>query len=274
MRFTTLAFLAPALSWGLSPSLDIGTFTIDNYSGNGGGATNLTYQIAGGQNFYAAAMNYIPPYSAAVGASAGGSTNNPTLNIDYRNTQVTKAALINTSSGFGNREYCDFAYYGGHGLVGGMYLGASPGYGAVAAGDLNLGVGYTRWMIGNGCSLFYSGTPSALWAPAFKGIKVLLGFRSLMFDNNLSLNLYNDFFNGWTYGEKTLYNAFFDAQADWGYQHLYPTKGLEPGCLSAQVTQGRYDYCRDSFRWVAHDYTPAIQNSGYFYSRVIGTPQY
>ena len=74
--------------------------------------------------------------------------------------------------------------------------------------------------------------------------------------------------------EESLLNAFFDAEANYGYKHLYPTKGLEPGCLSAQVTAGRIDYCRESFKWVNHDYTAATANSGYYYSRVIGTPQY
>ena len=36
-------------------SIDIGTFAIDDYSSNGGGAGNLNYMIASGQNFFWAA---------------------------------------------------------------------------------------------------------------------------------------------------------------------------------------------------------------------------
>ena len=68
--------------------------------------------------------------------------------------------------------------------------------------------------------------------------------------------------------------AFFDANVNYGYKHLYPTKGLEPGCLSAQKSGDGFDYCQESFRYVRHDYTPATANTGYYYSKIIGTPQY
>jgi hypothetical protein len=249
-------------------SVDIGAFTIDDYSSNGGGAGNLNYMIASGQNFFWAANANVPGYSA-------GASKNPAFALDSRNTQVSKAAITSTSTGFGSREYCDFLFYGGHGFNGSMFLGFNGGYGQVFPADLNLGAGYNRWFITNSCTLFKGGSaPATHWQPAFKGLKAMLGFKSFVFDNNLSYDLYNNFWSNWTYGEKSLLNAFFDANVNYGYKHLYPSKGLEPGCLSAQVPGDRIDYCREAFKYVSHDYTAATPNTGYYYSKVIGTPQY
>lgn len=266
--------LIPALAWGFPSTMDIGAFAIDNYSGNGSGAPNLSFQISSGQNLFAGANAVIPGYSLAF-AAPGAGTSGPNLALDARDTQVSKAAITSTSSGYGNREYCDFLFYGGHGLVGGMFLGLNAGYGNVAAGEMNLGVGYNRWLLANGCSLFNGATPPAtVWQPAFKGLKALLSFKSLVYDNNLSWDLYHDFWTNWTYRDKSLLNSFFDAQTNYGYKHFYPSKGLEPGCLSAQVPAFTVDYCRESFKWVAHNYTPATANTGSYYYRKIGSPEY
>ena len=264
--FTGLLSSSSLLAYPVS--MDIGTFSIDDYSGNGGGMSNLGFMIASGQNFFWAANANIPGYAGSAG------TGGPTYALDLRNTQVTKSALINSSSSYGSREYCDFAFYGGHGLNGAMYLGAGGAYGQVNPADLNMGVGYNRWLFTNSCSLFNTGNPAASWAPAFKGLKAMLGFKSFVFDNNLSWDLYNDFWANWTYREKSLLNSFFDAEVNYGYKHLYPSKGLEPGCLSAQVPSSRIDYCREAFKYVNHDYTAATPTSGYYYSKVIGAPQY
>jgi hypothetical protein len=258
---------------GFPVSADIGTYAIDFYDGNGGGMLNLSYMIASGQNFYWAASTNIPGYSS-VAAAVGTGTGGPTIAVDARNPQVTNAAITTTSSGYGQREYCDFLFYGGHGLNGAPYLGGGAGYGAVSPGSMNLGVGYNRWFVTNSCSLFNGGVPATIWQPAFKGLKAMLGFKSYVFDNNLTWELYNNFWSSWTYGEKSLLTAFFDANVNYGYKHLYPSKGLEPGCLSAQVPSNRIDYCREAFKYVNHDYAAATANTGYYYSKVIGTPQY
>lgn len=272
-RFTAVSALLPALACAFPVSMDIGAFAIDNYSGNGGGSPNLSFQIASGQNLFLTANANIPGYSQAFADGAG--TGTPSLALDLRDTQVDKGAITSTSSSYGRREYSDFLFYGGHGLIGGFFLGGNAGYGNVAAANLNLGAGYNRWLLANGCSLFNGATaPATVWQPAFKGLKALLSFKSVVYDNNLSSNLYNEFWYNWTYREKSLLNAFFDAQTNYGYKHLYPTKGLEPGCLSAEVPAFTVDFCRESFRWVAHDYAPAAPNTGSYYYKKIGSPQY
>jgi Family of unknown function (DUF6345) len=270
---TTLALL-PKLTLGFPISMDIGTFAIDNYAGNGGGGVNLSFQIAAGQNFFAGANTYVPSFSAST-AAPGLGTSGPSFALDKRDTYVTKSAITSTSSSYGSREYCDFVFYGGHGLVGGLFLGSGGSYGTVAANEFNLGMGYTRWFLANGCSLFNTvAAPATAYQTTFKGLKAMLSFKSVVYDNNLSWELYQEFWLNWTYRDKSLLNAFFDAQTNYGYKHLYPSKGLEPGCLSAQVAVGRIDYCREPLRYVTHDYVAATANSGYYYSRIIGTPQY
>jgi hypothetical protein len=261
------ALSVPGLLFSYPVSMDIGAFAIDDYTHNGGGALDLSYLIPGGQNFFWSAQANVPAY-------AGGNTGAPTLAVDARNPQVTKAFLSSTSTNYGNREYADFVYFGGHGTYGQMFLGNFPGYGYVAPADLNLGVGYNRWLLANSCSLFNGGAPATVWQPAFKGLKAMLGFKSYIFDNNLSWDLYNEFWLNWTSREKSLLTSFFDAEANYGYKHLYPTKGLEPGCLSAQFSDQSWDYCREFFKLAPHNYSKAIANTGYYYSRVIGTPQY
>lgn len=254
--------------------MDIGAFAIDDYLGNGGGTTNLNYMIASGQNFYWAASYNVPGYSSAT-APAGAGTNGPTFAVDLRNDQVTKAAITNSINGSKSREYCDFVYYGGHGMSGSIYLGAStPTYGQVFPDQFNFGLGYNRWLMTNSCNLFNVAEPASTWRTAFQGLKAMLGFKSVVFDNNLSWDLYHHFWYYWTYGEKSLVMAFFEANTNYGYKHLYPTKGLEPGCLSAQVLGNGIDHCLEAFKYASHDYAPAMKNTGYYYSKKIGQPQY
>ncbi len=268
----TASTLALGMPKAFPISLDIGTFAIDDYLGNGGGTTNLNYMIASGQNFWWGANVNVNGYSAP---SAGPVSNPPTIALDVRNKDVTWSAITNPSQASGNREYCDFVYYGGHGFDGSPYLGAGGNYGQVFPTNLGFGVGYNRWFIGNSCSLFHGGNPATVWQPAFKGLKAMLGFESFVYDNSQSWDLYNRFWYNWTRGEQSLLNAFFNAESDYGYKQLYPTRGLKPGCLSAEVPASRgLDYCREAFKYVDHNYNRAIANTGYYYFKVLGSPQY
>lgn len=48
------------------PRMWIGTFAINDYTGNGGGASNLPYAIEMADNFAAAAVTYVRPYNSQV----------------------------------------------------------------------------------------------------------------------------------------------------------------------------------------------------------------
>lgn len=272
--FTALLFAGLATTGSLYAfpmSVDIGSYAIDNYDGNGDGMVNLNFMISGGANFWWGANANVNGYWAT---GVGPASGTPTFALNVKNKEVNRASIMDTSSGPGGREFCDFLYYGGHGIRGSLFLGDKIGYGKVFPVELHLGVGYTRWFIANSCNMFVHPEPALIWQDAFKGLKAMLGFKSYVFDNNLSWELYNNFWTNWTYGEESLANAFFDAETNYGYAHLYPNKGLEPGCLSAEVLPGQADYCSEAFKNVTHDYARATPNTGHYYSRVIGAPQY
>lgn len=279
LRFFT--FLLPFGAFAVPPTLDIGVFAIDDYWGNGGGVPNLSFQIAAGQNFFQGALTWVPRY-------AGSATRTPSLAQDARNTQVTKAAIsFRGGNSIGQREYNDFIFYGGHGRIfnsgnnAGLWLGGNPDYGSVEPGNLRLGStdigvrGYNRYFLANACVLFKTSlAPAVVWHDAFEGLRAMLGFRSVIYDNDLSWDLYKDFWIYWTFGEMSLADAFFTAESNYGYKHLYPDRGLEPGCLSALVPEGTVDYCQQSFSMVQPDQNEASTSSGHFYSQIIGAPKY
>lgn len=272
-RLSVFLFL-PGIVLGFPLTMDIGTYTIDNYLANGNGLSNLSYQIASGQNFVSAASANMPSY---VSFFSGG-TRGPTQAVDLRDTQVTKSAITSTDTSLGSREYCDFVFYGGHGLAGGLYLGADPNYGPVLPSELRMGgngsLGFNKWLFAGSCLLFNVSSPAATWAPAFRGLRAMLAFKSAIFDNNQSGALYNDFWLNWTWKEMSLQLSFFTAELNYGYAHLYPMAGLEPGCLSAQPPANHRDYCRESFRNTDNHHLPAIMQTGTFTSCKIGSPIY
>ena len=272
--FFLLAISIPMVIWSNPASMDIGYFAIDKITGNGGVGFDLNWEVQGGNNFFNQAYAIIPNYCATQPIPSG-STSNPTLNVALANTAVTKAAITNSSSNSGNREYCDFVYYGGHGYPGGLYLGnAGSGYGGISPADLKLGTGYTRFFISKSCS-FYNNSPdqTTYWNQSFQGLKAMLGFKSLVYDNFNSTNEYQNFWNNWTYSGYPLFTAFSFAEANWGYTQLGHT-GLEVGCLSAKRPGFYNNYCDDPYLQVDHNWNKAAIGSGDYYSTIIGTPEY
>jgi hypothetical protein len=274
LAFSFVGILSIGRVSAIPTSVDVGVFTIENYSANGGGGTNLSYMNAAGANFFLATELVLSGYSQYAGNKI------PTLVLNPHDDQVTRSAITSTYAGSGGREFCNFIYYGGHGQNGALFLGGPPNssgtYGTILPGSLNFGWGgWNRWFLSNSCSAFNTApsSPAAAWNGAFKGLKAMLGFKSHAFDIDLSADLYADFWYNWTSREENLSRSFFDAESDYGYQNLFPSFGLEPGCLSAQVTNGiSKDYCKELFKNTNLD--AANSNSGNYYSRILGSPQY
>jgi len=280
ISFFSLAISIPIAIWSHPASMDIGYFAIDKITGNGGVGFDLNWEVQGGSNFFTQAYSIIPNY-CATHPLPSGSTSTPTLNVALANTAVTKAAITNSSSNSGNREYCDFVYYGGHGFPGGLYLGnAGKGYGNIFPADLKLGTGYTRFFVSKSCSFYKTATnpdntPTQIvyWNQSFVGLKAMLGFKSLVFDNFLSANEYQDFWNYWTYSGYSLMDAFARAEGNYGYTQLGHS-GLEAGCLSA-VRPGVFNnYCEDNYAQVEHNWTKAATGTGEYLYNIIGSPEY
>jgi Family of unknown function (DUF6345) len=274
LAFSCIGMLSIGKICAIPTSVDVGTFTIENYSANGGGGTNLTYMNAAGANFFQATQTVLSGYSQYAGMKI------PTLVLNPHDTQVTRAAITSTYAGSGGREFCNFIYYGGHGQNGALFLGGPPNssgtYGTIPPSSLLFGWGgYNRWFLANSCSAFNTApsAPAVAWKGAFRGLKAMLGFKSHVFDIDLSSQLYTDFWYNWTSREESLSRSFFDAESDYGYRNLFPTYGLEPGCLSAQVTNGiTTDYCKELFKNT--NLTVGNYTSGNYYSQILGSPQY
>jgi hypothetical protein len=128
-------FVTTALS---TPSyMYVGTYAINNYTGNGGGASDLNYAISTANAFWNAADNYSP------------------LALRYLN--LTDANVTyETVSNNGTREYLDFLYFYGHGNSTGLFLGNATGYGMVGYPQLAFGTNYMRWVYSDACEFLIS----------------------------------------------------------------------------------------------------------------------
>src|SRR5688572_24917941 len=83
------------------PSMDVGTYAVDMYSANGGGASNLSYQVSLADNFYQKAASNLAGFPGCPMVA-----NHP---ANFQNTTVTKALFANnTTNAFGDREFNDF----------------------------------------------------------------------------------------------------------------------------------------------------------------------
>lgn len=274
--FLITAFSMIKIAFSYPISMDIGTYAIDDYSSNGGGG-NLNNMVSAAQNFFVTAHSIIPIYTQ--------NTATPTHPMILRNTAVTNAAVTaSTPTSIGQREYNDFIFYAGHGLsnipatnyLPALFLGFNPAYHLVYPSSLNLGVGYNRFFMTHACALFNCPQGAqTCWSPAFKGLKAMLGYRSLIWDIQLNWDQFNEFWTNWTIREKSLLSSHFDAVSSvFSQVRGDPITGYEPGCLSAPVPEFTLDHCRLSFKYVAHDYAKANNGTGYYYSRIIGTPKY
>lgn len=270
-----LILVFPLLTIANPPTMDIGTFSVDNYLGNASGnalASNLDYENQSADNFFIKGRGMISFYQG-FNSNPAGNTSTATLHISKKDNLCTKAAITDLSSGSGHREYCDFLFFGGHGFPKGFFLGSNfTTYGKVYPIDLKLGKDYNRYMLINSCSIFNTASPLTDWSPAFAGLKALLGFKSLVTDNPANTYLYDAFWYYWTQGGG-LSDSFAEAQNNYGTSYVsFP--GIETGCISAKPITGTIDYCDETFRNVAYAHDRPASGAVYYHKKIIGSPIY
>jgi len=237
----TLMLLCFAFAASATPTwMWISTFAIEDYPGT---ANDLTYCIDEANAFYT--------YAAA----------NTTLASRYQNVTnsgVTVAAISNNST----REMSDFLFYSGHGTNNALYTYN----GVVSAAALAIGTNYTRWAIMNSCIFFSGNDLFTALNPAFRGVQVILGFRSLSYDHGLYNQEFSDFWRYWVTSAYSIWMAYRTTQYDNGYR-LIGAAGLAPAYGSASTT-----YQNQTFQQATS--TRATNNAAQFGWATFGTPSY
>lgn len=232
---TSTISAAPSWMW-------IGTYGIDNYTGNGGGS-NLTQSIAGANEFMDAADVYCP---LAINQ------------MSLRDADVTRVAVCNNST----REMCDFIYFDGHGSIGSIFLGNGSNYGSVYPSGLQLGTSYNRWAYFYTCLSLHLNAVSS-WFQGFSGIRTVLGFSSLTWAVSTKELIHNQFWDDWVNNDVSMINAHFDSCEDW----LWSYYGI--GIAPAMVTS---DY--DAYFSYDETNSAAGGEADEWVTRVCGNPEY
>jgi hypothetical protein len=201
----------------------IGTYAIDNYTGNGGGGSDLTQSINGANYFWNAANAY--------------STVTPYRYVTLTDAQVTHAAASNNTT----REMCDFVYFEGHGNYYSVFLGnTTPTYGYIYPSDMHHGGSYNRWAYYYTCStLYYRSDWPGYWSDAFNGLQVMLGFASWTWPISSKNDLHNEFWERWVENHDGMWYAHYEACAD----IMYAQEGLSVAPAAIASVDGNGVIC-------------------------------
>jgi hypothetical protein len=291
MRSTlTIATILATGLLPLSPSacptaMRIGTYAINNYVGNGSSVVfNLNYQVDLANYFFANAQAILPGYSECSPAVT------PVREFPaVTDAGVTKAVVANNNAltaAHNTREWADFVFFAGHGTPAtegvspaALFLGSGGIYGNVSRDDLKMGglssIKHNRWLMVHSCAIFphpptISTSPKDMWKKSFTGLRAMLGFESKIWDNSDGNNLFHAFWYNWTWGHMPLWDAFYNAELNYGYSAVGGT-GVHPGCLSGINTSGTTDFCTQNFS--NSNLSPADQvgNAGVYHQQVAGS---
>ena len=213
IAFSMVAYSTPTWMW-------VGTYAIDNYTGNGGGAGNLNWSIADALCFAFAADMYcdLTRYY-----------------VNLTDADVTHVSFSNN----GTRELCDFVYYQGHGSYGEVFLGGGTNYGSITPSDMVHGTSYNRWVEYSSClTLIYRDDLFSYWSPAFSGVQTILGYASITYglnDEKASL-LHDEFWERWAWWG----DGMWTAHAQSVFHVLYAQGGLDvaPAVISGYYLDG------------------------------------
>lgn len=262
------------------PAWTIGTYSVNKYSDNGGGG-DLSKQVLMALNFFEkgeATLRLAYP-------NTGGGQPFHTELWDYKDFEVTRDAVIGRNQPAPYlRETAHFVYFGGHGYrahpsghpTSSLYLGGNEKkYGEVTPDSLPMGTGNNRWFMAHSCVLFPitptssgSATAQSVWAPSFQGLKAMLAFESFVPEYSDGAELFDNFWAYYIEYKWGLWESFYQAQFDEGYDHL--GAGLHPSCLSA----AGQDYCDEKFEQTNLDPAGSPGEVDAYHTQSMGVPSY
>jgi hypothetical protein len=268
--FFCYIFILQVVTWAVPPFLWYGTYSVENYVGNG--CPCDTVQINGqwgllcNQNLYytheeAAAFN-----SAIV--SLGISNSNYRYN--RQDDAVTAARWTGTSAEI---NYVDFLFYSGHGSGFGPRIGCDATH-TVTCYDIRFQGpgGYLKWVQGSACEWFchpdYANGVGEFsrWNDCFQGVHTVQGHRAVTWDISNPQPLFNDFWNDWVNAGESIDEAWKSAQVEFVYANgAHP--GLQPATMAATST-----YAEETWASAGSDVAPT--GAQWLSWRTVGTPEY
>lgn len=270
--------MLPLVAAACPPYMDIGTFSISNYLGNGLAGSNLPNANSLADAFYNEGRTAIQ--NACGFSDSRGAT--------FRDGAVKTDSMRDLNNVFGHREYNDVIFYVGHGVralypvahaapsnLPGFQFGANVAPYSTVYPDLSWnmgGSGYNRYFMAHSCTLFPHGaglsTAAEYWTNMFRGLKVMMAYESYVPDNSNGTSLYNRFWTHWAADGWPLWMSFMMAETEFGYQYQGTFQGNHPGCLSAATT----NWCNEKF--TNADGAKAANGTGSYVSKAIMNPSY
>ncbi len=257
------------IAWAVPPFLWYGTYSVENYIGNGCPCDTIV--INGQIGVICPHLDYAHEEAAAFSnaiVSLGISNSNYCYN--RQDDAVTAVRWTGTSAEI---NYVDFLFYSGHGNGFGPHIGCTSTY-TVTCYDISFHGpdGYLKWVQGSACLWFcYPERAGGVdeftrWSDSFQGVHTVQGHRAGTYELENPQPLFNDFWNDWVTAGESIDEAWKSAQVEFIYANgAHP--GLQPATMAATS-----DYAEETWASAVDD--PAPNGAQWLSWRTVGTPEY
>lgn len=257
------------VTWAVPPFLWYGTYSVENYVGNG--CPCDTVIINGQQGVICPFAEYAHEEAAAFNSaivSLGLTISNYRYN--RKDNGVTAAGWSGTGAEI---NYVDFLFYSGHGNGYGPHIGCSSTY-VVTSYDIRFQGpgGYLKWVQGSACLWFchadYANGAGEFsrWSGSFQGVHTVQGHRAYSYEISNPQPVFNDFWNDWVNGGESIDEAWKSSQIEFVYANgAHP--GLQPATMAATN-----DFAAETWASASDDAAPSGAN--WLTWRTVGTPEY
>lgn len=268
-QFFTYILVLQVVTWAVPPFLWYGTYSIEDYVGNGWPCEIV--QINGQWGQICHNLNYAHEEAAAFNSaivSLGISNSNYRYN--RQDIAVTTACWAGTSAEI---NYIDFLFYSGHGTGFGPKIGGNSTH-SVTCYDISFQGpgGYLKWVQGSACLWFchpdYANGVGEFtrWNGSFQGVHTVQGHRAYSYDLANPQPTYSDFWNDWVNGGESIDEAWKSAQVEFVYANG-ARSGLQPATMAATST-----YAGETWASAGDDVAPI--GAQWLTWRTVGTPDY
>lgn len=270
IKFFLLILLMQVTAVAIPPYLWYGTYSVENYAGNG--CPCDTIQINGHWGVFCGEnLQYAHEEASAVSTAITNlGINNSMLRNNRRDDAATAACWKGASAEI---KYLDFLFFSGHGNGFGPRLGCSSEY-LLTCYDISFcgSGGYLKWAQGSACLWFchpdYANGVDEFtrWSGSFQGVHTVQGHRAYTYEVYNPQPLFNDFWNDWVQSGESIDEAWKSAQVEFVYANG-ANPGLQPATMAANSS-----YAVETWAAAGNEYAPAGAN--YLSWRTVGSPEY